>query len=217
MATQHLTDALIKRLPVPEKGNKVHYDDDVVGLGARVTAAGARSCILSYRTRSGRERRYTIGSCGDWSTTAARTEARRLRRLIDEGGDPLADIEAERAAPTVWELAERFEAEHLPRLRPGSADGYRRMLRVHVKPFFGPHVKVRDITFADVDRLHRKVTAAGHPRRANAVVGVLGKMFSLAQRWDMRADNPCRGVEKNYETKRKRYISGDELARLTKA
>ena len=61
----------------------------------------------------------------DWSTTAARTEASRLRRLIDEGGDPLADIEAERAAPTVWDLCDRFEQEHLPRKRPGTADGYR--------------------------------------------------------------------------------------------
>src|SRR5262245_22245136 len=85
MAIQHLTDAVIKRLPTPAKGNRVFYDDDVTGLGARITAAGARSFILSYRTRTGRERRYTIGSCGDWSTTAARTEARRLRRMIDEG------------------------------------------------------------------------------------------------------------------------------------
>src|SRR5262245_31599876 len=217
MATQHLTDALIKRLPVPEKGNKVHYDDDVVGLGARVTAAGARSCILSYRTRSGRERRYTIGSCGDWSTTAARTEARRLRRMIDEGGDPLADIEAERAAPTVWELADRFEAEHLPRTRPGTADGYRRMLRLYVRPHFGPHRKVQDVAFADIDHLHRKITAAGHSRRANAVLSMAGKMFALAVRWGMRTDNPARGIEKNYEPKRKRYLSSDELARLTKA
>lgn len=214
---QHLTDAMIKRLPMPEKGNKVHYDDDVIGLGARVTAAGARSFILSYRTRTGRERRYTIGSCSNWSTTAARTEARRLRRLIDEGGDPLADIEAERAAPTVWELCDRFEQEHLTRKRPGTAVGYRNMLRLHVRPHFGPHMKVQDVAFSDIDRLHRKITAAGHLRHANAVVAMLGKMFALACRWDMRTDNPTRGIERNYEIKRKRYLSGEELAALTKA
>jgi hypothetical protein len=30
---QHLTDAIVKRLPAPEKGNRVVYDDDVPGFG----------------------------------------------------------------------------------------------------------------------------------------------------------------------------------------
>ena len=42
-------------------------------------------------------------------------------------------------------------------------------------------------------------------------------MFSLAVRWGMRSDNPCKGVERNYEAARKRYLSPDELARLAKA
>ena len=83
---QRLTDAAIKRLPVPGNGNKITYDDDVAGFGIRVTAAGARSFVFNYRTRSGRERRHTIGSHPDWRTTGAREEARRLRRLVDEGG-----------------------------------------------------------------------------------------------------------------------------------
>ena len=37
---QRLTDAIVKRLPVPISGNKIHYDSDVGGFGARVTAAG---------------------------------------------------------------------------------------------------------------------------------------------------------------------------------
>ena len=72
--------------------------------------------------------------------------------------------------------------------------------------YFNKHVKVADVTFADIDKLHRKITAAGLSRSANAVVSVLGKMYSLAVRWGMRTDNPCRGVERNYETKRRRYV-----------
>jgi integrase len=33
----------------------------------------------------------------------------------------------------------------------------------------------------------------------------------------MRTDNPAKGIERNSESKRKRYLTGDELARLTKA
>jgi integrase len=213
----HLTDPVIRGLPRPDRGNRIAYDDIVKGFGCRVTAAGARSFILNYLTKSGRERRITIGSCSDWSTTDARREAKRLRHLVDHGGDPLADLEAEREAPTVAELIDRFEAEHLPRKRAGTADDYRRMLRVWVRAHFGEHVKVRDVEFSDIDRLHRRITSAGYNYRANRVIAVVSKMFTLAIRWGMRDDNPCRGLERNIEHSRRRYLSADELARLTKA
>jgi hypothetical protein len=69
-----LTDSLVKKLPTPATGNRVTYDADVKGV--RVTAAGARAFVLNYRTRAGRERRYTIGAFPDWRTTAARDEAK---------------------------------------------------------------------------------------------------------------------------------------------
>jgi integrase len=215
----HLTDALVKRLPAPAKGNRIAYDDDVRGFGVRVTTGGARSYILNYVTRDrGQERRYTIGSADNWKATAARDEAKRLKRLIDGGGDPLRDIEDERAAPTVAELIERFKTEHVVRkLRPSTSRAYRQMLDLHIAPHFGTHVKVADVTFEQIDRLHHKLTKAGAPYMANRTIAVLSKMFSLAVRWRMRDDNPCKGIEKNYESKRKRYLTPDELARLSAA
>jgi integrase len=214
-----LTDATIKRLPLPAKTSKIHPDGDVPGFGVRVTANGARSFVLRYRVRgSGRERTYTIGSTGDWQTTAARTEARRLRRLIDQGGDPLGDIEHRRTEPTVADLIERFLTEHVePRLRPGTVRHYRMLIDRHIRPHFGAHIKVADVSFADLDRLHRKISKSGASYAANRVVAICSKMFALAVRWNMRDDNPARGIERNYEAKRKRYLTGDELARLTAA
>jgi integrase len=215
----HLTDAAIKRLPRPAKGNRITYDDDVPGFGVRVTAGGARSFILNYVTRAGRERRFTIGSAStkDWQTTAARAEANRLRQLINQGGDPLGDKEDERAAPTVAELIERFVAEHVVRKRSSTGRAYRQMLDLHIRPHFGAHLKVADVRFEHVDALHRKLTKAGSPYMANRCVAVSSKMFSLAVRWRMRDDNPAKGIEKNYESKRKRYLSADELSRLSAA
>ena len=86
-----------------------------------------------------------------------------------------------------------------------------------IRPHFGNHTKVSDVSLQRHRRLHRKITKAGHPRRANTVVAVLSKMFSLAIKWQMRDSNPCNGIEKNSEVKRTRYMIGDELARLTKA
>jgi integrase len=136
--------------------------------------------------------------------------------MVEDGGDPLADIEAEREAPTVADLIGRFEAEHLPSRRASTQDAYRRLLRLHVRPFFGANTKVGDVQFEDIDRLHRKVTQSG-PYIANRVAAVMSKMFSLAVRWHMRSDNPAKGVVRNNELRRQNYLKGDQLVRLIQA
>ena len=213
----HLRDAVIKNLPAPKTGNQITYDDKVAGFGARVTAAGARSFILNYRTKAGRERRITIGQFGDWTTVAARQEARGLRQKIDRGGDPLADLEDARTAPTMAVLADRFEAEHVIRKRPRTANDYRTMVRKYIRPHFGTYTKVADVRFEDVEGLHRMVSREGGPYSANRCIAVISKMFNLAVKWRMRSENPAKGVERNLESKRRRYIKPDELERLTQA
>jgi len=218
MGTLRLSDAVVRHLEPPAKGNRITYDATVKGFGARVTANGARSYVLTYVVRgSGRQRRFTIGGCDRWTATDARAEAKRLKALIDQGGDPIADLEAEREAPDMATLAERVRAEHFVRLRASSAADYERMLSQHVLPHFGERTKVRDISFADVDALHRKITRLGHKYRANRALALTSKLFNLAVRWGWRESNPCRGIERNREHSRRRYLSSDELARLVKA
>lgn len=211
-----LSDIIIKRLPSPERGNKPHWDSAVPGFGVIVTAAGAKSFIFNYRTKAGRQRRFTIGAFPNWTTGAARIEARQLRRVVDQGGDPLADLEADREAPAVDELIARFAHEHLPRRRASTAADYRSMISKHIAPTLG-HFKVAEVTFADVNRLHHRLTASGSPYRANRVIAVLSKMFALAVRWGMCEANPCKGIEKNKEYHRRRYLKFDELTALLKA
>jgi integrase len=214
---RHLTDAIVRKLATPNTKKVITPDDEVAGFGCRITDNGARSYVLRYTTKAGRERTYTIGDASVWRCTAARDRARDLRRQIEDGGDPLGEIEDERAAPTVKDLIERFRAEHIPRKRPATGDGYDRILRLHVEPHFGQHTKVTDVRFEDIDALHRKVSRNRGTYVANRTVAVLGKMFSLAVKWRMRLDNPTKGVERNKEFNRRRYLNGDELVRLTKA
>jgi integrase len=209
---------MIKRLPAPTDGRHyaLHFDDSCTGLAVRVTEAGSRSFVLSYRTTTGRHRRYTIGSCSDWTVGAARDHAKELKKRIRvEDFDPLAALHAGRTAPTVADLCERFAEEHLPKLRPSTQDGCKTYVENDVLPAMR-HLKVADVTFADVDGLHRRITKRA-PYAANRVHALLSKMFSLAVRWGWRSDNPCRGVEKNPESKRQRYLANGELTRLTDA
>ncbi len=224
--SQKLADAVVKALPTPPKGNRIHYDSEVKGFGCRVTAKGTRAFVLNYRTRTGRERRYTIGAFPDWKTVAARAEASELKKRIDRGNDPLAEIEADRNAKTVADLCDRYVEEHLPKKRESSQQDDKAMIRRYIKqegekaPTIKPQLKqkkVLEVTFSDIDGLHRAITKRGHRYQANRVLALLSKMFNLAIKWQLRADNPCKGVERNQEEKRHRYLSGDELARLTQA
>src|ERR1700712_3869537 len=105
---EDLTDKAVRDLAPPATGNRITYDQEVKGFGVRITSAGAKAFILNYRS-AGRERRITIGSFPDWSTKQARAEATKLKRRIDVGEDPMADRHADRAAPTMNDLADRFD------------------------------------------------------------------------------------------------------------
>ena len=217
MAKERLTDALIKKLPAPAKGNTITWDTAVPGLGARVTAAGHRAFVLNYTLPSGRERRYTIGAFPDWRTTAAREEAMRLKASIRaSGADPVGDLEEQRGAPTFRDMIKRYVEEHMPTKRALSQRDERSMIGKWLTNGLGS-IKVADITTDDIDALHRKITKAGGPYRANRVVALLSKMFSLSIRWRWRSDNPCHGLRRNPEVKRVKYLTADELNRLTAA
>jgi integrase len=229
-----LSDTIAKSEPVPADGKpyRIVYDTEVKGFGLRVTKNSARSFVLNYRVR-GVERRYTIGSYPDWKVAAAREEAARLKRLIDVGRDPMGERHEERAAATVDELTDRYLEEHAARKRPGSRREDEGLIGQWIRPQLGRR-KVADVRLADIESLHRKITRfrsecsdyraqqldrkraqRGTPYRANRVLALLSKMFSLSVRWEMRPDNPVRGVERNPEQKRSRYLKPDELQRLT--
>ena len=212
---ERITDKLVKGLVQPAKGNAIIYDDKVSGFGIRVTANGAKSFILNYRNNEGRERRYTIGTHGpnEWSVEAARKRAGELKKKISLGEDPLAERVAVRKAPTIADLADRYIEDHLPRKRPSSQRDDRAMIAKIIRPKLGSR-KVAAVSHADIDKLHRDLK--GTPYRANRVLALISKMFSLAVRWGWRADNPCRGVERSHEEKRTRYLTAEEIGRLTK-
>jgi integrase len=220
-ATERLTDKLVRSLPVPERGATITYDADVAGFGARITADGARAFVLNYRC-AGRERRMTIGRFPTWSATAAREEARELRRKVDSGIDPMVEREAqdaaalaERSAPTMEDLFSRYQTEHLPRKSPRAAADDASMWQKIVLPRLGT-MKVAAVKPDDIDALHAEVSRT-RPVRANRVVEVMRKAFNLAIRWGWRVDNPASGVHRNHEEKRARYLSGAELIKLCEA
>ncbi len=211
-----LTEAVCNRLAreCPERGNRITYDAELPGFGLRVTANGVCSFVLNYVNSGGLERRATIGEFPGMKVQAARERAEALRTEIRAGTDPLTERRREREAPSMADLCDRYLEEHAAKKRTGKED--RAKIERHIRSRLG-NQKVATVSFADIDRLHRDLTKAGSPIEANRVVALLSKMFALAIRWGMRPDNPAKGIERNPEEKRTRYLSGDELRRLIDA
>lgn len=226
-----LTDGIVKALPVPETGNKITYDEVIPGFGVRITAAGARSFILNYHTRNGRERRLTIGrlrtnqQSDGWSTAAARQEADRLKREIDLGIDPLAKLEADRSQKTIGDLCKKFLEESRETNSEGTSDGYEGQINNWVLPILKSGALVVDVEPEDIQNLHRKVSKEGGPYAANRVVSLISHMFNRAIVWNGAKGNkgwarinPAKGTERNPEPNRERYVDPrTELAGLLKA
>jgi integrase len=225
--SDRLTETFIKALQPPARGSRLIWDTELTGFALRLFApstscpAGARTFVLSY-WRNGTERRYRIGSWPDWSVTAARAEARELRQRVDRGEDPAGDRSARRDAPTLLDLAERYRSEHLPRKarRSQHDDG---VMVGHILRHIGADRKVIDIHHGDIVALHRAITDSGHPVLANRTIACASRMFSLALKpmagedkpWrDQAQGNPCKGVEKNPEEGRDRFLSQVEIARV---
>jgi integrase len=229
-----LTDRFVKAARADGRKSPIYMDDEVIGFGIQVRQTSRKSFTLDY-TFEGRRRRFFIGDFPDWSTVAAREQAKEIKRQVNQGIDPLAARDERRAAPTVKHLVERYFEEHLPRLAPDTASDYRSMMTKFVMPVWGNR-KVIDIRRSDVDHLlveaakgrarpHKDKTkkkrwkslqpARPTPGRANRLGCAIRKMFNLAIRWEMRTDNPAAGFIRNPENPRERFLNIDEITKVS--
>jgi integrase len=215
-----LNEDIVKNLPIPDSGNKVHYFADAViqgarvprGFGVRVTAAGARSFIMNYSIAR-RERRYTIGQWPDWPVLRAVKEARDLRQRIDRGEDPL-DGRRKRDAATATTLkgiADEYLCREEKHLR--SISQRRAVLERTVFPDLGTK-QIGDIKRSDIVRLLDKIDDERGPQAAHQVLAFLSKIFNWhASRTDDFRSPIVRGMGrvKPKERARERILTDDEL------
>jgi integrase len=194
-----------------------HWDAAVSGFGVRVRPTGAMSYVVVYRAGSGRGapvRRYTIAAVGKITPERARARAKAILGSVAHGNDPAGQKSTERGVPTVAELADKFMAEHIDAKRKGgTAKFYRDILERLVKPAIGT-TKADKLTRLQVGKLHSSLS--GTPFQANRVLAVVGSMYAFAVRAGVVADGtrPVAGIDKYRETRRERFLNGEELERL---
>lgn len=191
----------------------VYWDGELTGFGLRVRRSGRKVYVVQTRV-DGKLRWYTIGAPGVVSADRARARALEILSLAKKGIDPRDGESKREAEPTVAELTARFLKEYVSdHCKPSTQQEYGRSVKLFIDPVIG-EMRVSEVQRKDIAALHHGLR--DKPYQANRTLGVLSKLFNLAEVWGWRQDgsNPCRHVKRYKEHQRERFLSEDEVARL---
>lgn len=211
---EKLTAKLLGSLQVTGNEYEVH-DTTVGGLFVRVTAAGAKSYVVSWA----RGRKKTLGRVGILTLDQARTEATQYLAEARAHGEPLAVTQGRRGAT-------------LPSLRDFIDDTYMPWFKAHHKGHektqhtlsnsFDPIMAQRldAITGRDLEQIRTAWMQAGNKASTvNRKMGSISGVFSRAVEWEYIDTHPLAKL-KQLKVDSKgviRYLAADETKRLRDA
>lgn len=147
----------ISAVSLPKLYKTPGYHHDGGGLYLQVTASGGRSWVFRYMLHK-RSREMGLGSADHWDLTSVRQRADELRRMLDQGIDPIDQRKAERreaeqrlaAARTFKQCAEEFHKNNEASWKNiKHAAQFLSTLQTYAYPTFG-NWPVSDITADDV-------------------------------------------------------------------
>jgi len=196
--------------PNPDKTLK-YWDSELKGFGLVVLPSGRRTYCIQYRNPNRIQKRLKIGVHGPISTEEARLLAKKQLGQIAHGEDPVANKNMIKSLPTISYLVKEYLERHAIHKRSKSQKEDLLMLNRYIIPAFDEK-RIEHITFHDIQSLHLKLKNT--PYRANRLISLLSKMFSLAISWGLIEKNPAIGIKKYQEKKRTRWLNAEELNRF---
>lgn len=226
-----LTKRSVDALQATEKRFTV-WDDVLPGFGCRVTPDCKKTFVVDF-TVNARRRRMTLGHHGIITVDQARKMAREALAAASMGKDPMAARDEARADISLSELCELYLEEGVGHKRESTVEIDKGRIERHIKPLLGSK-PVRQITQRDVQRMfndiakgktatikksskkHGLARVRGGEGTARRAVGLLGGIFTYAIKQGMRPDNPAHGIEKGKDERRERFLTSEEIQRLTK-
>ena len=133
--------------------------------------------------------------------------------MISSGQDPIEarDLQDFR----VRDIANAWLERHVCNLKPSSAKRYECLIRDYIGPKLG-RIYADKLTPQMVVRFHDAL--GNKPRTANYCVSTLSSMWGWAnKRGLINLENPCLGIQRYDEVKRKRYLTAPEIKLLAEA
>jgi integrase len=214
MAKINFTKAALDALPVPPAGSRAeHWDTKQPGLQVRVTPAGKKTFYIKRRVKNGGVEREALGPYPEMTIEQARKAAADRVSKQMEGESLVAARRARRAELTFAQLFGEYLDRHA-KLKKRTWREDEQKYRDYLEKPLGDK-RISQITKRDIAAIHSRITRDGHPTAANRVKDTLSSVFGRAIEWGLLETNPAKGIRDNTESSRDRFLSADELPRLS--
>ena len=204
----NLTDARIGAL-VPRKTPYERRDARLRGFGVRVTPSG-RKHFFVHCQHKGERVWQIVGDFGTIDLNEARSRAAEALAAIRRG-----ETAPPRREQTLFEaVAETVFRQHERVWKPRTLAVNQYYLRNQILPHFAGR-QIAEIDRADVRRWFASLRAT--PVAADRSMPVLSVIMREAEAMGLRPEgsNPCRGIRRYRRKGRERFLSDDELRRLS--
>ena len=208
MPKKSITEARVKMLK-PRRAVREVRDGRLRGFGVRVLPSGKKRFFIHCQY-AGERIWKTIGGAETMTVGEARFRAAELLAAIRRGEGLPADPEEtlfEKIAETVFRRHERV-------WKAGTLAVNRSYLQSQILPYFAGR-QIADIERQDVRNWFASLSAT--PVSANRSMPVLSTIMREAERMGLRPrdSNPCRGIRRYPRNARERFLTDDEIRRLS--
>ena len=203
-----LTTARIEALK-PRKSPYDIRDTRLRGFGVRVMPTGRKRFFIQCQHCGDRVWKI-IGDAGAMSIAEARASAAEMLAAIRRGGEA-----PHRPEETVFEAVARTVFERHARLwKAGTLKVNRSYLRNRLLPHFAGR-PIADIDRQEVRHWFARLRAT--PVAADRSMPILSVIMREAEAMGLRPDgsNPCRGIRRYRRKGRERFLSDEEIQRLS--
>ncbi len=208
MPRTNLTEVRVGAL-TPRKTSYDIRDGKLKGFGVRVAPAGRKRFFI-YCQHRGERIWKIVGDAASMDLAEARSRATRMLAAIRRGEevppDP-SDLLFEAVAETVFRRYERM-------WKPRTLDVNRSYLHSRILPHFAGR-SISDIDGREVRGWFASLAAT--PAAADRSMPILSVIMLEAERMGLRPEgsNPCRGIGRYRRKGRERFLSDEEIQRLS--
>ncbi len=210
MPTSRLTQRRVDSLK-PDEKTRDHRDSVIRGFGVRVLRSGRKQYFLHSQI-DGERVWHSIGDARHMTLERARERATSLLSSRSRGEEALPkDGQAILFEDVAEEVFRRYKRRWKPRTLGVNLSYYRNQ----ILPWFRGHA-IGNITRTDVQRWFASLHST--PVAADRSVPVLSVILRQAEVYGYRSEgsNPCTGIKRYRRRNRERFLSHDEIRRLSR-
>jgi integrase len=209
------TKERIDSLPLPPIKTRVTYHDThklSSGLQLRITTTGAKSFSVFKRINGSKPERITFGRYPEMTIEQARKNAAKINVAVADGDNPAEVKRAHKAEITFTEFFNQYTETYAKHRKKTWEEDLPRY-RIYIETPLGAK-KVSAIDRATIIELHRKISRTGHGTVANRVLALISSIFSWGVDACLVESNPAKGIKKNTEVSRDRFLQSEEIPKF---